>query len=920
MRRIALSIVRFVLVVAAAFVLSSVIDRYLGLDSPVFAQAVNAVLPVTLVLLVWALAGRAWLALVVEMLVLGVLHYANLTKLLYLNTDVVYADFTVLGGLLSDPRLVLGFLHPTAKKIAAFAGVVVATALIGWFTRHHRIAGWKFRLVCGVLAIGAIVTVGVARVPDVIEPLQWQVYGQANGAQQVGVAGNILLGRMTTRDVNRPPDPAAERAFWSEPAVRAAEAHLDRVGDGRRPDIVILQSESMFEPSQLRGFSDTPVLKHIAEQQPALAGNLHVPVFGGRTLQTEFEVLSGAPIAYYPGSMFAYYELMTHRFDALPDVLDRDGYKTIAIHPNYRGFWRRDIAFPYMGFETFQDIESFVRPQDFSDRGFVSDEALTRAILAELDASNRPAFVMAVSMNNHGPWGEYAPASDVGLGLPSKVHGEARAALADYVEHAIDADNAYGYLLDALKRRDRPTVVVIYGDHMPALPRVYRQLGFKNGKSPEEHYPPYRIWANFPVPQPPDVTSAYLLQGWLLHVAGLPLEGHMLANYLAGVVAHDPSVGATVRARVLGEYANIAAANVAAKVPAVRGTRTVFVGRNEALPILLKHQVGKRSGVSVNDNLLQFQPVTGRPARLALNIAAAAASLTLRPYLDTSSLNCVAGPTGARAVINVVGDQRQLYRATLAPKAFRLATLNLQGVQHLSIEVTDSVPPSRASACDDVVVKVPQMLCYSAHCARPGPALPAHPFAAAPSRILSDDPSAGDVAALASMTPLAKRRVAGKMDNLHWLLQRELGKQDGDVPVAVQRDGRLFMPPANHDAWIEFDVSGLDRIALSPRINKLSAECFSVDKPGARVGVVGLTLSLDGKLLRPRLIIDRNYKQTLELDVKGGHTFKIDVDKGNDVPWCDWFSVGFPQLAGPAVPASVARSAPVSGNAARKLQ
>lgn len=897
MRRVAMPIARFVLVVAAAFVLSSVIDRYLGLNSPLFAQAVNAVLPVTLVLLVWALAGRAWLALAVEMLALGILHYANLTKLLYLNTDVVYADFTVLGGLLADPRLVLGFLHPTAKKIAVFVGVVIVAVLMGWFTRRHRTAGWKFRLVCGVLAISAIVTVVVARVPDVIQPLQWQVYGQANGAQEVGVAGNILLGRMTTRDVSRPPDPTAERAFWNEPTVRAAQARIDQQGNGRRPDIVIVQSESMFEPSQLRGFSDTPILKHVAEQQPALAGNLHVPVFGGRTLQTEFEVLSGAPIAYYPGSMFAYYELMAHRFDALPDALDRDGYKTIAIHPNYRGFWRRDIAFPYMGFETFQDIESFVRPQDFSDRDFVSDEALTRAILAELDASNRPTFVMAVSMNNHGPWGKYAPPSDVGLGLPSKVHGDARTALADYVEHAMDADNAYGYLLDALKRRGRPTVVVIYGDHMPALPRAYRQLGFKNGKPAEEHFPPYRIWANFPMPKPPDVTSAYLLQGWLLHVAGLPLKGHTLANYLAGVVAHDPSVSPAVRTRVLDEYANIAAANVAAKVPAVRGTRTVFVGRNEALPILLKHQVGKRFGVSVNDNLLQFQPVTGRPARWVLDIGGAVASLTLRPYLDTSSLNCVGGPADARAEINVVGDQRELYRASLAPKAFRLATLDLQGVHRLSIDVKDSGSPGRASACDQVMVKVPQMLCYSAHCRTPGPPLPAGSPAAAPSRILAADPNAGDVAALPTMAPLAQRRAAGKMDRLHWLLQRELGKQDGDVPVAVQRDGRLFMPPGGHDAWIEFNVSGLDRIAVSPRIKKLSAECLSLDKPDTRVGVVGLTLTLDGKLLRPRLIVDRNYKQTLELDVKGGHTLRIDVDKGNSVPWCDWFSMGFPAPA-----------------------
>ena len=116
MRWIALPAVRFMLVVAIAFALATLIDPYLDLDSPLFAQAVNAALPVTLVLLVWALAGRAWLALVVEILVVSVLHYATVMKLLYLNTDVVYADFTVLGGLLTDPHLVLGFFAPERQK------------------------------------------------------------------------------------------------------------------------------------------------------------------------------------------------------------------------------------------------------------------------------------------------------------------------------------------------------------------------------------------------------------------------------------------------------------------------------------------------------------------------------------------------------------------------------------------------------------------------------------------------------------------------------------------------------------------------------------------------------------------------------------------------------------------------------------
>jgi phosphoglycerol transferase MdoB-like AlkP superfamily enzyme len=895
--------VRLLLVIAITFALSTAIDPWLTFDSPLAAQAVNAVLPVVLLLLLWAIGGRAWLALAIVAGVLALLRYADHVKVMDLNTDLVYADFTILGGLLKDPRLVLGFVHPTMTKIALAVAAVVVVVLVLWFTRRWRVASWKFRLVCLALFGAATAVIATQRAQDVIQSLGWQVFTQAQGARRVGVAGNVLLGRMTARDVKRPPDPEAERAFWNEPAVRKAEQTLATAGTGVRPDIVILQSESLFEPSQLCGFADTPVLKHVAQQQPSLPGNLRVPVFGGRTLQTEFEVLSGAPISYYPGSMFAYYELVGHHFSALPYVLDGMGYKTLAMHPNNRGFWHRGEAFPDMGFDTFQDLGSFIYPRDFSERGFVSDETLTRAILAELDSSNRPTFLMAISINNHGPWGEHAPPDDAGLGLPAKVTGEARKALADYVNHAIDADNAYGFLLAALAQRKRPTVVVMYGDHLPALPGVYKQLCFKDGKPPEDHHPPYRIWANFPMPKPPAITSAYLLQGWLLHVAGLPLKGHELANALAGIVASDPAVPPQVRKRVLREYANIAAATVAGKVPPVRKVATVFIGQERALAVLMKRKAGVAQGVSTHDGDLQLQPAAGRPARVAFDVHGAVASLTLRPFMDLPTAAC----RHAKTEVSVTTDGHERYRAFVTSKTLRLATLDLQGVQHVAIEAEGN---GGAPDCDNVRVRVAQILCYSADCKTPGPALPAGSAAERPSRILADDPRTWDLAHGKSMTPLMRRGAGGKTANLDWMLEHSTGQQKGGWPLVVQPDAQLFMAPAlDQDAWIDFDVTGLDTVELSPRIKKLTADCLKLDTPELHVGLVGLNVFLDGKRLMPRLIVDRDFSRNLQLDVKGGHTLRLDVDVGNDNAWCDWFSVGFPKLAGPAAAASTGAAA-----------
>lgn len=257
---------RLLLVIAAAMLLCTWIDPYLSIGDSVQAQWVNATLPILLVLLVWGLSGRAWLALLVEVVVLGLLDYADHMKVLYLDSNLVYADFTIISGLLKDSQLVLGFVHPTAWKIVLIVALLLVAVVVAWFTRRWRGASAGFRILCLIIATIGFAVVATQRVSDVVDSLRWEVFTQANGARHVGIFGNVLLGRMTARDVKRPPDAAAEHAFWQEPLVRQFRKSLNEGGNGLRPDIVVIQSESLFEPSQLCGFADAPVLKHVAAQ------------------------------------------------------------------------------------------------------------------------------------------------------------------------------------------------------------------------------------------------------------------------------------------------------------------------------------------------------------------------------------------------------------------------------------------------------------------------------------------------------------------------------------------------------------------------------------------------------------------------------------------------------------------------------
>ncbi|WP_157510866.1 LTA synthase family protein [Frateuria sp. Soil773] len=834
-----------------------------------------------------------------EFLLLWLLRYADHTKIVYLGINVVYADLTVLGGILENPRLVVGFIHPTGAKIVGVLAAIVGIAVLylffrKWLNRLPALIDRYVRISCLFLAVAGLAVVNFCRVPDVIAPLGWEVFSQIHGAYAAGITGNLLLGKMTERSVQRKPDKAAIRAFWQEPAVKSVVAGLEGVKSVSRPDIVVIQSESLFEPSQLCGFPDEPVLKHVAQQRPRGAGNLHVPVFGGRTLQTEFEVHTGVPVDFYPGSMFAYYELVKHPFNALPGLLAQQGYKTLAIHPGNRGFWRRDVAMPDMGFDAFEAIGSFLYPRDFSDRGHVRDAALMRAILAELDAASGPTFITGITIDNHFPYGAGAPPMDAGLGMPDSLQGQARREMSDYLVHAIDADNAYGFLLDALKRRERPTVVLFYGDHLPPLGSVYQELCFKDGKRPEEHFPPFRIWANFPLPNIPDTTYSYLLPGMLMHAAGLPLEEVMLANAVAGIVANNPATGPDERQRILDEYANIAAADTARRVSPDPGRGPVFVSRAHGLKLLMAlSEKGKDvAGISPEHSDLYFPRPDGGEVDFKLD--GGIGSMTLRPYLGAPTLACMHADTDKRAEFGIEGDGKLLYRVSVTAQSVRLVTLDLKGVRHLKLWTTGS---GSSRACSQLFVRVARMRCYSAKCAGTQQEVAHVEASADESRILKADPEAGDIAELASVTPESVRLSGEEKPGLFWLMDRETGRADGYSPISVEPGGRLFMPPADdHSAWIDFDVDALDEVTFDPHINQLTPECALNNESGKESGLVKLAFLLDGKPVAAPRIVDRNYRGAVSVKTDGERTLRIVVDKGNQVSWCDWFSIGVDKL------------------------
>ncbi|WP_426688359.1 LTA synthase family protein [Rhodanobacter ginsengiterrae] len=830
------------------------IDPYLGIGSPLVAQALNAVVPVLLFAVLWGLSGRPLFSAFISLVVFALFALVDHVKWRFLHTNLVFADFKIVSSLLLDPKLVLGFVHvkfwQAVLLLVFLPAVLVLLYRVGW----ARCRIWWLRLPVLTLAMMMLLVLVTGTSTKVNPAIGWEVYVQPYGARIAGVMGNILLGLRSTDDVKTPVDTRAVAAFGQAPetVARLQRVHAD-ASTRLLPDIVVVQSESLFEPSQLCGMQARPFLDHV-DGEGASSGELDVPVFGGRTLQTEFEVLSGAPVKFFQGSMFAYYELVNHPINAWPRQLSRLGYRTIVMHPGSRGFWRRGLVMPLLGFDTFVDIDAYL-PGDQGTHGFVTDDALMQSVVSELNASRTPGFVFAISIANHGPWGGSKPdRPDVFSMIPAKLRDPARAQLADYLSRSIDADRSWKLLTDALSKRKRPTIAVIYGDHLPGLTPIYDKLCFKDGKPPESHFPPLQVWANFPVPALPRRIPSYLLGGWVAKAALLAGDDALNNREAASMIATDQTLPSDRKQTLLEDYADVAARNIYADAGKTESSKLRIANVSDSAKYLMQYMAKSPDAETVHVDAAGILLLNGtqKTSVVVLPLEKRVSRLTARLYMQDLPDAAKANP----AHVVVSGDGITLLDTLVASSSTEVDTLDVSGVSQLSIATSMDTPGQR------LILRAIQMQC-------------------------------GEIGCGLSNLAKGRRTRIGEAPgaNLDYVMAHERGRRDGLVSIHRIDGDALFIHSAEKSsAWLEFDASDVVSITLDARIQPMDAACKAIPDAGKIV----FTVSADGVPLR-KLTVTPDSAERLSFHLDDVSRLRLDVEKDGNSS-CDWFYVSVPSM------------------------
>jgi phosphoglycerol transferase MdoB-like AlkP superfamily enzyme len=214
------------------------------------------------------------------------------------------------------------------------------------------------------------------------------------------------------------------------------------------------------------------------------------PEFGGMTANVEFEALTGFSNAFLPYGSIPYQQYVRGPVPSLASFFRAEGYETTAIHPFEGWFWNREIVYDAFGFDRFLSVTSL--PPMASRGPLVSDESLTEEIIRRADATDRPLFTFAVSLQGHGPY-EPNRYYDAKVKVDSVASYWTRQSIRSYAEGVADADRSLQRLLDWAQTRERHTVIAFFGDHLPPLNQGYTETGFMAGSVPDRREAPEKL-------------------------------------------------------------------------------------------------------------------------------------------------------------------------------------------------------------------------------------------------------------------------------------------------------------------------------------------------------------------------------------------------------------------------------------------
>lgn len=300
-----------------------------------------------------------------------------------------------------------------------------------------------------------------------------------------------------------------------------------------RPNIIVIMNESFADLRVINDFDTNeeymPFISSL--RRNTVKGQLLVSPFGGYTCNTEYEFLTGMSTGILGSRAAPYIQMMFSRMPySLNTHLRSLGYTATALHPYYATGWNRTRVYDYLSFDRFISLENFTEASEYPEyiRSYVSDRSSYTAVMNLLyeKAPEEREFIFNITIQNHGGYTDDTYESEIFLQDMNGSYPEAE----QYLTLIKRSDEAFEYLLDMLEDYEEPTIVMMFGDHMPNIERgFYEELygasldELDADQTQRRYMVPFILWANYDIEEDDAVhTSPCYLSNLLMETAGLP--------------------------------------------------------------------------------------------------------------------------------------------------------------------------------------------------------------------------------------------------------------------------------------------------------------------------------------------------------------------------------------------------------------
>lgn len=229
-------------------------------------------------------------------------------------------------------------------------------------------------------------------------------------------------------------------------------------GSAKGKNLIMVQGEALQNfvvGLKVNGKEVTPNLNKLVKESLYFS-EIYAQTAGGNTSDAEFM----ANNSLYPASAgAAYFTYPNNNYNALPNILKKEGYYSAAMHAFTNTFWNREIVYNKFGFDKFYYNNSY--STDKSIVWGINDKDFFVESIAHIRDTPKPFYSFMITVTTHYPFGYFSHENKIHTGDFEGTQ------IDDYIEDMVFLDDAIGMLIKKLKEEGLydETMVVIYGDH-----------------------------------------------------------------------------------------------------------------------------------------------------------------------------------------------------------------------------------------------------------------------------------------------------------------------------------------------------------------------------------------------------------------------------------------------------------------------